>query len=124
MPSSLILNIPQKRYRPADQITGTITAAKSVSYRSLEAFLVLVERSRDFTHNNVYDSSGQLTVKSVVDNEGKLNPSDTVSFKLSVPKLPWPAYSTEYGSLSWEVQVKCDRLGKDLVLVEAIEISV
>lgn len=89
-------------YHPGDVVEGRVTVLEGGSSRGLEAFLRLVERTRDYLEIPRSVGSGPLDT-------GDLREGASYPFQLRLPHDALPNYASEHGSLQWLVDVQADR---------------
>jgi len=103
---SLELRLERVEYRPGETVRGWTRTVLPRRARSLEAFLVYREKTRDYEDAAYVVRSGPL-------HHGDLSPDRWLEFALTLPADALPAHRSAHGELYWETDVKVDEFGPD-----------
>ena len=103
----LHLRVERERYEPGEVVRGTVEVVEGGSSRALEARLEYVEETDDYSEIATSVASGAL-------HQGDLAADASFGFELALPADALPNLESEHGRLYWQVDVKCDRRGRDV----------
>ena len=101
---------------PGEQVRGHVTVEGGEGIRALDVWLAHVEWTSDFTATARTEDIRSLAT-------GPVHDGRQIPFELSLPLDAPPEVQSNHGGLAWEVQVKADVRGPDVIEGKRISVQ-
>ena len=111
----LQLQLERSSYAPGETVRAWVRAVEGGESRAGMALVRYVERTEDYTEI-AWEKMERLW-------NGDLAQGASFEFQIQLPADAKPGYSSEHGSLAWEVFARSDEFGRDTTASEPFELT-